>query len=186
MSPLANAIVFQIGWFASILSAANRMPGIAALAALAVVALHLAMAREPRVEAKLVAAAALIGALWENSLSLAGWTGFTGGVLIAGTAPLWMVAQWMMFATTLNLSLAWMKNRLALAAALAAVGSPFSYMAGEKLGAIQLPDRDAAIIALAIGWALLAPLLLWLARRWNGCNAPAQVAINNQAQIRHA
>lgn len=168
MSSWINVIAFQTGWFVSILSAANGMPWIAAIAALMVVAFHLARASQPGEEFKLVLAAALIGALWENALALAGWVGFADGVLAARTAPLWMVTQWAMFATTLNLSLSWLKDRLLLAALLGAVGAPLSYTAGERLGAIQILDRDAALAALAVGWALLTPLLLLLARRWNG------------------
>jgi len=168
VSSWINVIAFQTGWFASILSAANGMPWIAAIATLAVAAFHLASARHPGEEFKLVLAATLLGALWENALALAGWTGFSGGVLVERTAPLWMVAQWAMFATTLNLSLSWLKGRLFLAALFGAVGAPLSYTAGERLGAIQILDREAALLALAIGWAVLTPLLLLLARRWNG------------------
>jgi hypothetical protein len=169
MAHLFNFVAFQIGWFACILSAANHWPWAAVFASLAVVVVHLYRARDPRAEGKLILAAGLIGAVWENALALGGLTGFHDGVLLNGTAPLWMVAQWMMFATTLNQSLAWLKPRLRLAAALAAVGSPLSYLAGERFGAIVLLERDAALIALAAGWAVLAPLLLHLARRWNGC-----------------
>jgi hypothetical protein len=179
-----NVIAFQTGWFASILSAANGMPWIAALAALAVTVFHLALARQPREELRLVLVATLIGALWENALALAGWVGFSDGVVVDSTAPLWMVAQWAMFATTLNLSLSWLKGRLFLAALLGAVGAPLSYAAGERLGALQILDRDAALIALALGWAVMTPLLLVLARRWNGyaiASNPSPVA-----RVQHA
>jgi len=184
MSNAINIIAFQAGWFACILSAANHMPWIAAGASVAVVLFHLARAQDAGAELKLVFAAACIGTIFENTLALMGWTGFAGGVLVPGSAPLWMMAQWAMFATTLNLSLAWMKPRLALAAAFGAIGAPLSYLGGERLGAIQILDRDAALIALAIGWALLAPLLLALARRWNGYGDAANSA--SLAQVRHA
>ncbi|MFM9967731.1 MAG: DUF2878 domain-containing protein, partial [Burkholderiales bacterium] len=163
MSNAINIVAFQAGWFACILSAANGMPWLAAGVSLAVVLLHLARAHDVRAELKLALAAGIAGAMFENALALAGWTGFEGGVLIAGSAPLWMVAQWMMFATTLNLSLAWMKSRLLLAALFGAIGAPLSYLGGERLGALQILDRDAALWALGLGWALLAPLLLILA-----------------------
>ena len=184
MSNAINIIAFQAGWFACILGAANGMPWIAAGASVAVVLLHLARARDAGPELKLLLAAALIGAIFENLLALMGWTGFAGGVLLPGSAPLWMVAQWAMFATTLNLSLAWMKPRLLLAAGFGAIGAPASYLAGERLGAIQILDRDAAIVALAIGWALLAPLLLLMARRWNGCEGNSNTAA--LTRVRHA
>ena len=184
MSNAINIIAFQAGWFASILLAANGWPWAAMLAALAVTALHLARARDARAELKLILAAGAIGLVWENALAAAGWSGFPGGVLLPGSAPLWMIAQWMMFATTLNLSLAWMKSRPGIAVVFGLVGGPLSYMAGERLGAIMLLERDAALLALACGWALLTPLLLALAKRWNGC-VPA-VQGNSMPGAQHA
>jgi len=172
MSRFLNAAVFQAGWFASILCAANGMPWMAVLAVLAVVALHLALAPAVVPELKLVLSAALIGILCENALVLSGLTAFQGGALIDGTAPLWMVAQWMLFATTLNLSLSWLKGNLPVAALFGVVGAPLSYMAGERLGALQLVDRESALMALAVGWAVLTPLLMLLARRWDGRVTP--------------
>ena len=172
MSRFLNAAVFQAGWFASILCAANGMPWMAVLAVMAVVAFHLALAPAVVPELKLVLSAALIGIIWENMLALAGLTAFQGGALIDGTAPLWMVAQWMLFATTLNLSLSWLKGNLPAAALFGAAGAPLSYMAGERLGALQLVDRVSALMALAVGWAVLTPLLMLLARHWDGHITP--------------
>jgi len=171
MSVLLNAAIFQVGWFASILCAANGMPWFAVCAALAVVAAHLALTPAPKQETQLALAATLIGLAWENALALAGWTRFEGGALIAGTAPLWMVAQWTIFATTLNFSLAWLKGNLAAAALFGAIGAPISYLAGERLGALQMPDHAVALTALAIGWAVITPIFMMLARHWSGAGA---------------
>lgn len=184
MSRFANAAVFQAGWFASILSAANGMPWTAALSALAVVAAHLWLTQDFQAELKLMLAAGLIGAIWENALALAGWTVFQDGKLIANTAPLWMVAQWMLFATTLNLSLSWLKPRLAVAALFGAIGAPLSYLAGERLGALSMPQHQEALIALALGWAVLTPLLVLLARRWDGSRSGPQITLVDR--MRHA
>ena len=184
MSRFANAAVFQAGWFASILSAANDMPWTAAMAALAVVAAHLWLTPDFQAELKLVLAAGLIGAIWENALALAGWTVFQDGQLISNTAPLWMVAQWMLFATTLNLSLSWLKPRLAVAALFGAIGAPLSYLAGERLGALSMPQHQEALIALALGWAVLTPSLVLLARRWDGSRPAPPITLVDG--VRHA
>ena len=94
MSNAINLVAFQAGWFACILAAANGMPWIAAGASLAVVLLHLALARDARPELKLALAAALIGAIFENALALAGWTGFAGGQLAPRTADVERPTLW--------------------------------------------------------------------------------------------
>ena len=55
---------------------------------------------------------------------------------------------------------------LALAALFGAIGGPLSYLAGARLGAMSFIDSGAAVTALAIGWGLAMPLLMWLAARF--------------------
>jgi hypothetical protein len=82
--------------------------------------------------------------------------------------------MWMLFGTTLNLSMGWLKGRPWLAAAFGAFGGPASYIAGQKLGGIVFVDYYAAVIALATGWAIFMPLLLIVAERYNGMTTQLQ------------
>ncbi len=173
MPILVNFIAFQLGWFACVLGAAWGWPWAGTGIALAIVALHLARAPQPQREATLVLGAAALGAAWDSLLVALGWIEYPNGILVAGTAPYWMVALWMVFATTLNVSLAWLKRRLPLALVFGAIGGPLAYLGGAKLGALVFANPAAALTALAIGWALLTPLLLALARRYDGF-VPAQ------------
>jgi len=168
MPVLINFIAFQIGWFACVLGAAWGWPWAGIGIALAIVTWHLSRVAQPRQELVLVGAAAVVGVLWDSLLPLLGWIRYPNGMLVTNTAPLWMVTLWMLFATTLNVSLAWLKNRLWLAIPFGALGGPLAYLGGEKLGALELVEPMAALAALAIGWALLTPALLWLARRYDG------------------
>jgi hypothetical protein len=61
----------------------------------------------------------------------------------------------------------WLHARLSWAALLGAIGGPLSYTAAARLGAIGLQKPARALVALAIGWAAITPLLLMLARRWD-------------------
>lgn len=165
MRVFGNVILFQLGWFACVAGAANGYAREGALAAAAIVAWHVLRAAQPRRELLLAAGAAAAGALFETALVQAGWVRFESGVLLEGTAPYWMVALWALFATTLNVSLKSLQSRPWLAAALGAVGGPLAYYAGARLGALQLVQPAAMLAALAVGWALLTPLLLSAARR---------------------
>jgi len=168
MPMLVNFVAFQIGWFACVLGAAHGLPWAGTGVALAIVAWHLAHAARPRAELALVLIAAGIGALWDSGLSALGWIRYPNGVLIEGAAPYWIVAMWMLFATTLNASLGWLKSRMALAVLFGALGGPLAYLGGAKLGALTFAAQDAALVALSLGWAVLTPLLLQLARRFDG------------------
>jgi hypothetical protein len=172
MSTAANIALFQIGWFACVLSAAHGMPWIGALTVAAVVARHVFEARHPRRELALIGTAAAIGAMFETLLAQSGWVRFTSGVLFAGVAPYWMVSLWALFATTLNVSLRSLRPHPVLASILGAVGGPLAYYGGARLGALEFAAAGAALAAIAIGWLVLAPALLSAARRLDGYTQP--------------
>ena len=184
MARLANFIAFELGWLACVVGAAHGFAALGACAVLAIAAVHLAFARRPRAELALLLCAAAIGAVFDSLLAATGWVRYANGVLIAGTAPYWIVALWMLFATTLNVSLGWLKQRLAWAALFGAIGGPLSFLGGAKLGALSFGNETAAMIALALGWAALTPLLLRLAVRFDGYS-PRPVAAFRM-RTRHA
>lgn len=108
------------------------------------------------------------GLAWESLLVSLGLFRYGSGNFLAGLAPYWILALWAQFATTLNLSLAWLKDRALLAATFGAVGGPLAFWAGQRLGALEAPSLAAALAAQALGYALLVPLFCALAQRWNG------------------
>ena len=108
---IVNIVLFQIGWFACVLGAAHAMPWAGTGVAAAVVAYHLMRAARPPEELKLIAVALVIGAAWDSALVALGWISYPTGNFIAGVAPHWILAMWALFATTLNISMRWMKQR---------------------------------------------------------------------------
>src|SRR5512145_65577 len=82
-----NAALFQVAWLAGVLGAAQGKPWLGPLAALVVVAWHLARAPRAAPEALLLAVALIVGAAFESLLVAAGWLRFDAGTLVAGTAP---------------------------------------------------------------------------------------------------
>jgi hypothetical protein len=168
MAVAVNALLFQAGWFACVLGAAQGLPWIGAIIAVLVIGWHLARAADPRREVALIAAAGVLGLVFETLLVQSGWVRFDSGMLVAGVAPYWMVALWAIFATTLNVSLRVLRSRLGLAAALGAVGGPAAYYGGAQLGALELATAGAALMTIAAGWAVFVPALLGAARRLDG------------------
>lgn len=163
-----NLVAFQAGWWALVLTAAQGRPGLGLGVVALLLAWHLGRVRPRGAEALLIGLAALIGFGFDSLLLVSGWVSFRGGDLTGGLGPdlppLWMTALWANFATTLNISLASLQTRPGLAALLGLVGGPAAYWGGAELGAMSFINPTAGLIALALGWAILTPLLLTLAR----------------------
>jgi len=182
---LLNIVGFQIGWFAAVLGAAHSAAALGTTIALAIVLLHLLRAPRPRDELVLIALAAAAGTTFDSLLAWSGWVEYAHGALLPNIAPHWIVALWILFASTLNVSLAWLKHRLAMATILGVVGGPLAYLGGEKLGALTLAVPAAALCALALGWGAVTPALLIAARRFDGFR-PRSPAIPGNPEVRHA
>ena len=115
-----------------------------------------------------VGPALLIGLIWDSFLVSQGLTKYQHGQLLPGLAPHWIIALWALFATTLNLSLRWLRSSLWVAALFGAIGGPMAYLAGSKLGSVTFSSTSTAMLALAAGWAIFTPLLVSLAVRLDG------------------
>ncbi len=173
MNVWLNIAAFQIGWFVCVLGAARGMPGLGIAVGLVIVAMHLRRVPQPRSESLLLLVAAVVGIVADTLLIRGNWLAFDSGTIIPGVTPYWMIALWIIFATTLNVSLGWLKRRRLLAAALGAVGGPLAYYAGAELGAVTIAHPPTALAAVGVVWALAMPLLLYAADRYNGTIRPA-------------
>jgi len=173
---LLNVAAFQVGWFACVLGAAYGWPWAGVAVAMAIVALHLSRAVLPLEELKLIALALVIGALWDTLLVKLGWIAYPRETLITNAAPHWILALWALFATTLNVSMRWLKQQPLLALIAGAVGGPLSYWAAARLGAVQFVEPVALVIAMALGWALIMPGLMLLSLRYDGIASPPKGA----------
>jgi hypothetical protein len=121
---------------------------------------HLLLARDRVREAMLALTIGLFGFAVDTLQASAGLYAFTGSSVLP-LCPPWMVALWMLFATTLNSSMAWLAGRPRLGAVLGALCGPLSYAAGARLGAIELhPNALASLAGIAIVWGLAMPALL--------------------------
>jgi hypothetical protein len=168
MTLLLNFLAFQTGWFASVFGAAQQLPWLGPLAVTLVVTLHAARARRPQRELALVAVAMLLGAVLDSLLLASGWLRYPSGYWLPGLAPYWIIGMWGLFATTLNVSMRWLHGQPVLAMLMGAAGGPLSYLAGERLGGIVLTRTGPALVALALAWAIAMPLLMRLARHFDG------------------
>ncbi|QTH62866.1 DUF2878 domain-containing protein [Psychrosphaera ytuae] len=163
---LLNFVFFQLIWFGSILIGNAFIP----LAAL-IFFLHFRFTSETQHDKKIMAIAALIGVVVDSLLMFFGVFEFQHGLLVHWLIPPWLVVLWMAFAMTLNHSLAYFQKQPLLAFIGGAVSGPLSYLAGVKLGAIQIGySYSVTFIVFAFIWG---PLFWGLTRYIDWLNHPS-------------
>lgn len=170
---ILNFAGFQVGWFACVLGGAYDLGTAGACAGLLLLLAHLAKTPNRTAELKLILCAGLLGTLFDIALIQIGAMRFQSSALGAGFAPEWMIVLWMLFAATLNVSLDWLRQKLWLGAVAGAISGPLAYLAGERLGAMEVIDRQTLLLLLIVGWGTAVPLLAHLSTRFNGFAAPA-------------
>lgn len=175
---VANVVTFQLGWFACVLGGAYGQPLPAVAVAAAICLAHVARASAPRDELVLILIAGGVGAACELTLLALGLLAYPAGHAELLGVPAWMIALWMLFATTANVSLRWLRERTALAIACGALGGPLAYFGGVQLGALEFTRPVASPVAVAVAWAVLFPVLLRFARHFDGYRPapPAEVS----------
>jgi hypothetical protein len=155
-----NFIVFQAAWFATVLGAAHGMPWLGVAAVPLALALHLALSPDWRPELLLAISAAGTGFIFDSALVAAGSFSPIPYGFPKPLSSLWMVMLWVNLATTINVSMGWLRGRYALGTVLGAIGGPMAYYSGAKLGAMtRLPD-PGDLIGIGMAWAIAFPLLL--------------------------
>jgi hypothetical protein len=165
---ISNFVLFQIGWFACVLGAANSMPWTGVVVAALIVTWHLSRSPRPAPELSLILSAVGIGVVFDTLLVQSGWLVYNSPIPSASFAPVWIIALWCCFATTLNVSMRWMHGRWLVAALLGLVAGPIAYLGGAALGGVEVVALTPALIALGAGWALATPLLVRIASRLDG------------------
>ena len=173
---IINFLLFQIGWFACVLSGAAGLNSPSLLFTAAFLFVHFRFYPWKLTDYKLVLAAILIGVILDSSWSAWGLMAYQAQT-IEPIAPWWIWCLWINFALTLNHSMSWLLKHRLLAGILSAVASPVSYYAGSRLGALQWLQPEILIIVLGISWGLVIPLLLTLALFWRNQESGTQHAV---------
>ena len=150
---VANAVMFQIGWFACVLGGTGPW----LLVPMAILCVHFFWISSWAAEGKLVVTVVLAGVAIDSFLMQMGVFEFPGESKLV---PLWLAVLWAMLALTLNHCLAWTARPLWLASLLGAISGPLSYFAGAALADVRLPMEPLpTFLILAAVWAITFPLL---------------------------
>jgi hypothetical protein len=157
---LANAALFQCGWFACVLGGDSGW----LLVGLAALAIHLLWISSWAEDGRLILSVTVLGTLLDTTLRTLGVFHFTEpGPLI----PFWLMLLWALLATTLRHCLAWSTRPRWRAALLGAVGGPMSYYAGSQLAGVSFGYALwPSLFGLALLWAALFVLLARAATKY--------------------
>lgn len=160
-----NFTSFQAIWWLCVLSAKPGLSAAVFVAVLIYTLLHLFFVEGwPQLLPLFVTA--MLGAVADQFAYQLQWILFENHTQWTGYIPLWMLALWLAFATTLNVSMRWMQHKYGLALVLGAIFGPLAYLGAQSLGAIQLPS-PYSLVWFGFEWAALLPLMLWLRYRFN-------------------
>ena len=163
---LVNYAAYQAGWFAAVVGAARGHGDAGAALAAALIALHLWLARDRDRELGLVVLATATGLAVEAWQLQAGTYRLLSGAVPATLPPAWLLALWAQFATTFCYSGRTVLARPVTAMLFGALGGPLAFLAGARLGAVELTTPLwPGLVRLAVGWTAALALFSWTARR---------------------
>ncbi|MFT3805989.1 DUF2878 domain-containing protein [Arenimonas sp.] len=160
----ANAVGFQLVWICCVVGSTRGSAWPGPAAALLFALGMFAFGGKAREDAAAMLLTLPIGVCLDSAFSMSGWLRYAGGDE-AGLAPAWIGSLWLAFAFSLNHSLKFLQRLVGLAALLGGVCGPLSYLAAERLGAVEfIAPRSHALALIAVAWALLLPMLFGLLR----------------------
>jgi len=156
-----NLIGYQAGWLVTLYGATHGLSWLGPAAVIVLSAGHLLLSDYPARSLMLLGVALATGVVVETAM-------FQLGLVVYPTSPegvpVWMLALWPLFATTLSVGLRWFQSRRFIAATAGAIFGPLAYWAGAAAGAIRLPETELSLRYIGLVWMLAFPLLLELAR----------------------
>lgn len=181
---LANALGFQLVWLATVAGAGHGMAWTGPLAAVVFAGWVLSDKRTRSADIWLLMRALPIGYASDSLWAATGWIHFNSPWPGAPLAPFWILALWVGFILSINHSLQFLHGRTWLAGLLGAVSGPAAYYAaGNGFAAISFGITLPLMIPiLALGWALLLPMLLGMSAyqraRTHICTTPKPTEVH--------
>lgn len=158
MKLIVNALAYQAVWFLAIFWGT---PGAAVGCAIIVVLLATSECRKD--DLKMIGFLMFLGLLVDGTLQQVGFFTFTNP---GEPIPFWLLVIWLGLAMTINHSLAWLKDKLLLAALFGGLGGPAAYWAGTRLGAASFNwSLPTSLFILTVTWSLIFPTIMLFSRK---------------------
>lgn len=165
MYTLINALGFQTAWWALVAGVAYGYEIPALIYSVLLACAHLFFTPHARPDIRLAAWALGMGIAIDSLFQYFSVMQFRG-LSVWGLSPLWLWMLWVLFALTINTSLAFFKSKPLVLSALAGfVFGPLSYYAGSQLGAASWEGLKFPWLPLALAWMVAMPILVFLSNK---------------------
>lgn len=164
---IINFVLFQVSWFACVIGASKDMPWIGVAVTALVVAWHIMQTPYKKPEIQLGLICLVLGGLFDQAIVSSELISYMHPGWSSALVPAWILAMWLAFSTILNMGLRWMHGRYLVAIIFGAIGGPLAYLGAANLGAVILHGNSSYIV-LSLGWAVITPVLVNIAARFDG------------------
>lgn len=169
MQSWINLACYQLAWLVSVSGAGRGSTWPALAAASLLCSGHFIASSHRGVDLRLMGLAAVLGIFIDGFMASTGllrYSPATPAVPVSG-CPLWILAMWIAFSTTLTRSLGWLRGRTGWALLFGGLGGPLAYgAAGGGRGVITFGSpQGRSLLALATGWAIALAVLVRAAGR---------------------
>jgi hypothetical protein len=155
-----NGAFFYIAWYAAIYGAALDFELLGSLIAFAFIALHFFLSSKRGKDLIFLAlflALSILGDYFLLSWKLIAYPSCHFDVTCLGI-PLWILAIYASFSTTINHSMVFMHRYPIFSAFSSGLGGAFSYYLAEKMEVISLPFGELSLFAIGVYWFLIIAL----------------------------
>ena len=152
----ANFAAFQLAWLVAVWGASVGLSWLGPVAVAGWVSAYALWQNRARADVPLWLGAGVLGGVTDSILVWSGAMAFPESAGPGFPTTLWMIALWINFAAALRHCMGWLCGRFVLATVFGAIGGPLAYLAGDKLGALEIHVLPAVVIA----WTLVMPCLL--------------------------
>lgn len=158
-----NAFFFYIGWLVCMYEAVGRYPLIGPLVVGGILLYHFCVSNEKKSDLVICLALAVLGTIVDSVYIAIGMLDYKGGFeYFPSIAPLWITSLWVLYGTSVNHSLKWMRCNVFVAAVMGAGGAISSYLVGVKLEAVKfLWEEWLVLTVIGTVWAIVVPLSLY-------------------------
>lgn len=153
--------LFNACWIANLYSAIHDLPWLGVSVTAVALTIHLIPDDSQGLESLVLLGIALSGYGWDTFLQQSSVMMFPLDSSVV--PPLWLFSQWFALGLIFRDTLHWLRERYVLAALLGGTGGPLSYYSASRFGILQFGEPlVGSLLLMAVGWALLVPLYLYI------------------------
>ena len=166
MEKFINFLCFQAGWFAVAYLGGSGQGVLGTVIMFLLASVSLAFTKSKARKFAYMLLAVVIGTVFDSLFLNGNFYSFKSSPTLPWSYPIWMSAMWYGFASTVDLSLAWLRGRWGLLVLFGFFGGPASYYAGTKFGELYFTSSSiVSLLMVGVFWAFITPLLFFIAEK---------------------